>query len=102
MLDDQNLFIESNVANRSSRHVQYLFRWLFLKTSDAIETFCHHKFPKTNEDSLNEQDDYGVPFSKQQYMHWSCYISLFKYESFDQSDPPESPQILDTYSIVVL
>ena len=37
---------------------------------------------KTNEDSLNVQDDYGVSFSEQQYTHGSCYISLFKYESF--------------------
>ena len=29
-------------------------------------------------------------------------ISLFKYKSFDQSDPPESPQILDIHSVVVL
>ena len=40
-------------------------------------------------------------FSEQQYMHGFCYISLFKYKSF-QSDPPESPQILDIYSVVVL
>ena len=48
------------------------------------------------------RDDYGVPFSKQQYTHGFCYISLFKYKSFDQSDPPELPQILDIYSVVVL
>ena len=39
---------------------------------------------------------------KQQYTHGSCYISLFKYKSFDQSDLPESPQILNIYSVVVL
>ena len=38
----------------------------------------------------------------EQYMHESSYISLFKYKSFDQSDPPESPQILDICSVVVL
>ena len=32
----------------------------------------------------------------------SCYFSFFKYNSFDQSDPPESPQILDIYSVVAL
>ena len=64
--------------------------------------FCHHKFTKINEDSLNEPDDYGVPLSEQQYTHGSCYISLFKCKSFDQSDPPEWPQILDSYSVVVL
>ena len=30
------------------------------------------------------------------------YISLIEYKSFDQSDPPESPQILDIYSVVEL
>ena len=29
-------------------------------------------------------------------------ISLFKWKSFDQSDPPEWPQALDIYSLVVL
>ena len=55
-----------------------------------------------NEDDLNERDDYGVPFSEQQYMHGACYISLFKCKSFDQFDPPEWPKILDIYSVVVL
>ena len=32
----------------------------------------------------------------------SCYIFLFKCKSFDQSDRPEWPQILDIYSAVVL
>ena len=48
-----------------------------------------------NEDNLNERDDYGVPFSEQQYMHSYCYISLFNNKSFHQSDPLEWPQILD-------
>ena len=41
---------------------------------------------KINEDDLddlNERDDYGGPFSEQQYTHGSCYISLFKCKSFD-------------------
>ena len=51
---------------------------------------------KINEDDLNKRDDYGVPFSEQQYTHGSsCCIYLFKWKSFDQSDPPEWPQILD-------
>ena len=41
-----------------------------------------------NQDDLNEGDDYGVPFSEQQYTHRFCYISLFRYKSFDLSDPP--------------
>ena len=57
-----------------------------------------------NQDDLNERDDYGVPFSEQQYTHRFCYISfsLDTIKSFDQSDPPESPQILDNYSVVEL
>ena len=35
-------------------------------------------------------------------MHGSCYISLFTFKSFDQFNPPELPQILDIYSVVVL
>ena len=57
---------------------------------------------KIKEDYLNERDDYGVPFSEQQYTHGSCYISLFKRKSFDWSDPPEWPRIIDIYSVVVL
>ena len=68
---------------------------------DALETFGHHCLRKINEDDLNERDDYGVPFSEQQYTHGSCYISLFKCKSFDQSDPPEWPEVLDIYSVVV-
>ena len=57
---------------------------------------------KINDDNLNERDDYGVPFSEQQYTRRSCYISLFKCKSFDWSDSPEWPQILDIYYFVVL
>ena len=52
---------------------------------------------KINEDYSNELDDYGVPFSEQQYTHGSCYISLFKCKSFDWSDQPEWPRIIDIY-----
>ena len=69
-----------------------------MRLFDALETFCHHNF---NEDNLNEQDYYGMPLSEQLYTHGSCYISLFKHRSFDQSDPPEAPQILDIYSVLV-
>ena len=57
---------------------------------------------KMNENNLNKRGDYGVPSSERQYTHGSCYISLFKYKSFDQADRPESPKILDIYSVVVL
>ena len=69
---------------------------------DVLEIFVTVSLRLINEDDLNEQDDYGVPFSEQQCTHGSCYISLFNCKSFDQSDPPEWPQILDIYSVVVL
>ena len=69
----------------------------------ALETFSHRIIlRKINEDDLNERDDYGVPFSEQQYTHGSCHIFLFLCKSFDQSDPPEWRQILDISSVVVL
>ena len=52
---------------------------------DALETFGHRK---VNEDDLNERDDYGVPFSEQQYTHGSCYIFLFKCKSLISLIPP--------------
>ena len=67
-----------------------------------LRLFVSISLRKINEDDLNERHDYGVPFSEQQYTHGSCYISLFKCKSFDQSDPPEWPQILDIYSVMVL
>ena len=68
----------------------------------ALETFVTIRLRKINGDDLNERDDYSVPSSGKQYTHWSCYTSLFECKSFDQSDPPEWPQILDIYSAVVL
>ena len=53
-------------------------------------------------DNISQLDDYNAPFCEQQYTHGSCYISLFKFKSFDQFNPPELPQILDIYSVVVL
>ena len=64
----------------------------------ALETFVTLSLLKINEDDLNKREDYGVSFSEQ-YTHW---VSLFICKSFDQSDLPEWPQILDIYSVVVL
>ena len=55
---------------------------------DALETFVTISLRKIDEDNLNEQDDYDVPFSEQPCTHGSCYISLFKCKSIDQFDPP--------------
>ena len=54
------------------------------------------------QDNISQLDDYDAPFCKQQNRHESCYISLFKFKSFDQFNPPELPQILDIYSVVAL
>ena len=67
-----------------------------------LRLFLTLSLQKINEDNLNERNDYGVPFSDQQYRHGSYYISLFKCKSFDQSDRPESLQNLDICSVVEL
>ena len=56
------------------------------------------------EDNISQLGDYDAPFcEQQQYTHGSCYISLFKFKSFDQLIiPPKLPQILDIYSVVAL
>ena len=54
------------------------------------------------EDSISQSGDYDAPFCEQQDTHGSCYISLFKFESFDQLMPPKLSQILAIYSVVVL
>ena len=36
------------------------------------------------EDSIIQFGDYDVPFCEQQCMHGCCYISLFKFKSYDQ------------------
>ena len=36
------------------------------------------------EDNISQLGDYDAPFCEQQYTHGSCYISLFKFKSFDQ------------------
>ena len=54
------------------------------------------------EDNISQLVDHDVLFCEQQYMHGSCYISMFKFKSFDQLIPPKLPQILDIYSVVAL
>ena len=39
-------------------------------------------------DNISQLGDYDAPFCEQQYTHGSCYISLFKFKSFDQLIPP--------------
>ena len=54
------------------------------------------------EDNISQLGDYDAPFCEQQHTHGSCYISLFKFESFDQLLPPKLSEILDIYSVVAL
>ena len=42
------------------------------------------------EDNISQLGDYDAPFCEQQYTHGSCYISLFKFKSFDQLIPPKT------------
>ena len=53
------------------------------------------------EDNISQLGDYDAPFCEQ-YTYGFCYISLFKFKSFDQLIPPKLPQILDIYSVVAL
>ena len=55
-----------------------------------------------NKDDISLLGDYDAPFCEQQYKHGSCYISLFKFKSFDQFNTPQLSQILDIYSVVAL
>ena len=48
---------------------------------------------KINEDNFDQLDDYGVPFCERQYTQGACYISLFKFNSFDQFRPPNRLKI---------
>ena len=44
---------------------------------------------KMNEDNqVSQLGDYDAPFCEQQYTHGTCYISLFKFKSFDQFNTP--------------
>ena len=52
------------------------------------------------ENNISQLGDYDMPFCEQQYTHRSCYISQFKFKSFDQIIPPKLPEILDIYSVV--
>ena len=51
------------------------------------------------EDDIGQLRDYGSSFCEQ-YTHGSCYISLFRFKSFDQFDA--SNFMLDIYSVVAL
>ena len=52
------------------------------------------------EDNTSQSGDNDAPFCEQQYTHGPCYISLFKFKSYDQFNTPKLPQTLDIYSEV--
>ena len=43
-------------------------------------------------DYFSQLDDYGEPF-----FAWVSFVSLLKFKSFDQFNPPELHQILDIH-----
>ena len=47
-------------------------------------------FTKMTEDNISQSGDYDVPFCEQQYTHGTCYISSFKFNSFDQFNTPQT------------
>ena len=54
------------------------------------------------EDNISQLGDHDAPFCEQQYMHVSCYMSLFNSNHLISLIPPKLPQILDIYSVVAL
>ena len=42
------------------------------------------------EDNISQLGYYEAPFCEQQYTHGSCYISLFKFKSFEQFNTPQT------------
>ena len=47
------------------------------------------------EDNISQLGDHDAPFCEQQYMHGSCYMSLFNSNHLISLIPPKLPQILD-------
>ena len=42
------------------------------------------------DNQVSQLGDYDAAFCEQQYTHGSCYISLFKFKSFDQFNTPQN------------
>ena len=67
-----------------------------------LRLFITISFTKDEKGNVTQLHDYNAPLCEEQYTHGSCCISLFKFKSFDQFNPPERSQMLDIYSVVVL
>ena len=52
------------------------------------------------ENNISQLGDYVAAFGEQQYTHGSCYISLFKFKSFDQLIPSNFRHLLSCGTIV--
>ena len=71
--------------------------------SEALKTILSTLIlQKMKEDNISQLGDYDAPSCEQRYTLGSCYISLFKFKSFEQLIPPKLPKILDIYSVVAL
>ena len=56
--------------------------------NEALKTLSPSALQKMKKDHFSQLDDYDAPFCEQQYTHGPCYISLLKFKSFDQFNPP--------------
>ena len=52
-----------------------------------LRLFVTISFTKANADDFNQLDDYVAPLCERSKIHGSCSIILFKFKSFDQSNP---------------
>ena len=57
---------------------------------------------KTKEDYFSQIDEYDKLFYGQQYMPGSCLFACSNSNPLISLIPPERPQILDIYSVVLL
>ena len=57
---------------------------------------------KMKEDYFSQLGDYDEPFCEQQYTYGSCLFVCSNSNPLISSVPPEPPQILDIYWVVVL
>ena len=95
--------------SQPSKCLKFMTFWdvlsYMLNTSTEVKflrLFITISVTKDEKDNISQLDDYNVLFCEQQDTHWSCCISLFKFKSFYQFNPPKQPQILDIYSVVAI
>ena len=52
------------------------------------------------DNQVSQLGDYDAAFCEQQYTHGSCYISLFKFKSFDPFNTPHNCLKFDICSVL--